>query len=213
MVVSFIVACEIGFWIVLGAGLAVRYLLGRRLLGAVLLAGVPLLDLVLLVAAYVDLRDGATAGAEHGLAAVYLGFSVVFGPSIVRWADERFAHRFTGGPPPRRPPESGRAYVRYEWVNFGKACLTWIITCGLLFAIIVVIDDHDRTRDLWPWIRSMTVMLSVWVIWPIVATLSSGDDDGKGEDDGKGDGEGGKGAAGDDDSVRKQAGTGPGGEA
>nr|BFE29966.1 hypothetical protein GCM10010200_022170 [Actinomadura rugatobispora] len=170
-------ASEIGFWIILGAGLAVRYLLGRRRLGAVLLAGVPLLDLVLLVASYLDLRDGATAGPEHGLAAVYIGFSVVFGPSVVRWADERFAHRFVGGPPPRRPPESGQALVRYEWRNFGKACLTWIVTCGLLLAIIVFVDDPDRTADLWPWIRSMTVMLSVWVIWPIVASLTTGGDE------------------------------------
>jgi hypothetical protein len=33
-------------------------------------------------------------------APAYLGFSVVFGPSVIRWADARFAHRFAGGPPP-----------------------------------------------------------------------------------------------------------------
>ena len=174
MIFGLIVACEIGFWIVLAAGLAARYLLGRRRLGAVLLAGVPLLDLVLLIASYFDLRAGATAGAQHGLAAVYIGFSVVFGPSIIRWADDRFAHRFAGGPPPRRPPKSGRAYMRYEWREFSKACLTWVISCGLLFAIIVFVDDPDRTGHLWAWIRSMSTMLAIWVIWPIVATFSSG---------------------------------------
>ncbi|GLZ09558.1 hypothetical protein Acsp03_70240 [Actinomadura sp. NBRC 104412] len=180
MIFAVIVACDIGFWVVLGAGLVARYLLGRRQLGAALLAGVPLIDLILLIASYLDLRAGATAGAEHGLAAVYIGFSVVFGPSTVRWADARFAHRWAGGPPPRRPPKTGKAAVRYEWRQFGKACLTWVITCGLLLAIIVAIDDPDRTGDLWPWIRSMTVMLSVWVIFPIWVTLSPDDDD---EDD------------------------------
>ncbi|WP_207933196.1 hypothetical protein [Actinomadura sp. GC306] len=179
MIFGLIVACEIAFWIVLAGGLAARYLLGRRRLGAVLLAGVPLIDLVLLVASAIDLRNGATAGWQHGLAAVYIGFSVVFGPSMVRWADARFAHRFAGGPPPPRPPKSGQAAVRYEWREFGKACITWVITCGLLFAVITAVDDPDRTGHLWGWIRSMTIMLGVWSIWPITATLWPGDDDGK----------------------------------
>lgn len=108
MILAVIAACEIGFWVVLLAGLATRYLLRRRRLGGVLLAAVPLVDLVLLGATVLDLRDGATAGFAHGLAAAYLGFSVVFGPSMVRVADERFAHRFAGGPPPGRPPRTGR---------------------------------------------------------------------------------------------------------
>ncbi|MFI0406052.1 hypothetical protein [Actinomadura sp. 3N508] len=177
MIIGFIVACEIGFWAVLGAGLAARYLLGRRRLGAVLLAGVPLLDLFLLVASYLDLRAGASAGAEHGLAAVYIGFSVVFGPGMVRWADARFAHRWAGGPPPPRKRPTGKAHVRYEWRQFGKACLTWLITCGLLLAIILSIDDSDRTKELWPWIRSMSTMLSVWIIWPIWAWFSPREDE------------------------------------
>ena len=62
MLIALIVACEIGFWVVLGAGLVTRYLLGRRQLGAVLLTLVPLIDLVLLVATVIDLSGGATAG-------------------------------------------------------------------------------------------------------------------------------------------------------
>ncbi len=87
MLIAIIVFCEIGFWVVLGAGLVARYLLGRRTLGAVLLAAVPLVDLVLLVATVVDLSNGATADFTHGLAAAYIGFSVAFGHSIIRWAD------------------------------------------------------------------------------------------------------------------------------
>ena len=59
MLIAIIVATEIGFWVVLGAGLAARYLLGRRRLGAVLLASVPLVDLVLLIATVLDLSGGA----------------------------------------------------------------------------------------------------------------------------------------------------------
>src|SRR5687767_3263233 len=100
MLLALIVACEISFWALIAAGLASRYLLGRRRLGAALLVCVPVVDLVLLVATVIDLAGGAVADFGHGLAAAYIGFSVAFGHSLIRWADERFAHRFAGGPPP-----------------------------------------------------------------------------------------------------------------
>lgn len=85
-------------------GLIARYPLRRPRLGAALLIAVPVVDLVLLAATMIDLRRGATATFAHGLAAAYLGFSVAFGHSMVRWADQRFAHRFAGGPPRAEPP-------------------------------------------------------------------------------------------------------------
>ncbi len=76
MIYAIIVACEVGFWLVLLAGLAARYGLRRPRLGGALLVYVPLVDLVLLVASVLDLRHGGQAGLAHGLAAVYVGVSV-----------------------------------------------------------------------------------------------------------------------------------------
>jgi hypothetical protein len=170
MLIGIIVACEIGFWVMLGAGLVARYLLGRRRLGAVLLALVPLIDLILLVATVIDLSRGATAGFTHGLAAAYLGFSVAFGPSMVRWTDQRFAHRFAGGPAPWRPPRGGRARARYEWREFGKAVVAWAVSCGLLLAAIAIVDDAERTEALLGWVARLTMVLGIWAIWPISHT-------------------------------------------
>ena len=110
MIAATIVACEILFWVLLLGGLTARYVARRRRLGAVLLAAAPLADVVLLAVTAVDLRAGSEADWTHGLAAVYLGFSVAFGPMWMRNADERFAARFGGiapaGPvrrPARRP--------------------------------------------------------------------------------------------------------------
>jgi len=80
--VAVIVAGEVGFWMLLGAGLVARYLLRRRTAGAVLLACTPLVDLVVLGATVLDLRGGGSASWSHGLAAAYLGVSVAFGPSM-----------------------------------------------------------------------------------------------------------------------------------
>jgi hypothetical protein len=171
MLIAVIVACEIAFWVVLAAGLVARYLLRRRRLGAALLAGVPLVDLVLLVATTIDLARGAHAEFAHGLAAAYLGFSVAFGPSMIRWADQRFAHRFAGGPPPVRPPRHGRARAAYEWREFGKAALAWAISCGLLGIMILAVGDPDRTEELTAWVGRLTMVLVIWAIWPVSTTL------------------------------------------
>jgi hypothetical protein len=171
MLLAIIVACEIGFWLVLGGGLVARYLLRRRVLSTVLLVAAPLVDLVLLVATVIDLSRGAPAEFAHGLAAAYIGFSVAFGHSMIRWADQRFAHRFAGGPPPSRPPRHGRVRTRYEWREFGKAALAWAISCGLLVAAIVIVGDAERTEGLQGWIARLTIVLAIWSLWPITHTI------------------------------------------
>ncbi|MEV0135358.1 hypothetical protein AB0H83_43770 [Dactylosporangium sp. NPDC050688] len=160
MVIGFIIGCEIAFWVVLAAGLLLRYPLRRPRAGAVVLAAVPVVDLVLLVACAVDLAGGATAGARHALAALYLGFSLAFGPSMVRWADVRFAHRFAGGPKPQKPADK-RAH---EWRLFRLAALAWAITCALLGAGIWWIGDPARTLALEAGAGQVTLVLVIWFI-------------------------------------------------
>jgi len=91
--VSLIVAGEVGFWVVLAAGLGLRYGLRLRRAGAALLVLLPVVDLVILAATVADLRGGAVADWTHGLAASYVGFSVAYGHYLVRWADGHAAHR------------------------------------------------------------------------------------------------------------------------
>lgn len=172
MILYIIIACEIGFWVFLGAGLVSRYLLDLRKLGAALLICVPLVDLILLAATAVDLQSGAEANFAHGLAAVYLGFTVVFGHGVIRWADARFAHRFAGGPPPEPKPKHGKEKVIHEWREFGKGFLTWAISCGLLAGAIVFVNDPASTEVFVAWIQRLTLVLGVWfVFWPLGYTV------------------------------------------
>jgi hypothetical protein len=163
MLVAAIAACEVGFWLVLAAGLGARYLLGRRRLGAVLLAAVPLVDLALLVFTTVDLRRGADPGTAHGLAAVYLGFSVAFGPSLVRWADVRVAHRWAGGPAPEPKPAGGSAArARAEWRDFGRAAAAAGLSSVLLLAAVALVGDRADTAPLLAWIGWLGMVLAIW---------------------------------------------------
>lgn len=156
-----IVACEIGFWVLLAAGLLARYVLRASGLSTVLLVGVPLADVVLLVVSVIDLRGGGEAGFEHGLAAVYLGVSVAFGHQMVGWADQRFAHRFAGGPPPVRPPRSGRAHaahLRGQWV---RHLLAYGIAVVVLGVFSLLVGDPHRTAALWSVLWPWTIVVVV----------------------------------------------------
>ncbi|MFV2120836.1 hypothetical protein ACE14D_21290, partial [Streptomyces sp. Act-28] len=112
MVITLIVVCEVGFWVLLAAGLAARYLLRMPRTGMALLLCEPLLEVVLLVATAVDLRGGAEPDWTHGLAALYIGYTVGHGHRTVKWLDGHAAHRFGGAPRPVGPPRHGTARSR-----------------------------------------------------------------------------------------------------
>ncbi len=143
-----------------------------------LLLCVPLLDVVLIVASLADVASGSPPGPVHGLAAVYLGFTVAFGHSMVRWADARFAHRFAGGPPPPPVPRHGPAKVRYEWRAWGQALFAWVLALGVLqvFATVAdtgVPDPLTWSADpMWSWAARTGVVVAVWFVgWPLWTTL------------------------------------------
>jgi hypothetical protein len=171
--VVLIVACEIGFWVLLGAGLLARYALRMRRLGAVLLFCTPVVDVVLLVATVFDLRAGGEAESVHGLAAIYLGVSVAFGHTMLRWADQRVAHRFAGGPPPVKPPRHGMAKVRHEWREWGKFAVAWAIACSVMLLLMFVVATPERTQALWGQMGSMTLVGVIWLLgWPVYHTVT-----------------------------------------
>jgi 2TM domain len=153
--IAAIIACEVGFWVLLLGGLAARYLLRAKRLSTALLISVPLVDVVLLAVSVLDLRRGGEASLAHGLAAVYIGVSLAFGHQMVRWADERFAHRFAGGPEPVRPPRAGRAHAARERQQWGRHLLAYVTAAVVLGLFTLLVGDVSKTASLWavmgPW--------------------------------------------------------------
>jgi hypothetical protein len=170
-----IVAGEIGFWVFIVAGLIARYPLKLRRTSVVLLAATPVVDVVVLVATMIDISRGAEASLIHGLAAVYLGFSVVFGPSMIRWADVRFAHRFAGGPAPVKRPKHGKEKERHEWREWGKCVLASAIASIVLLVLVFMIGGFDKAQPLLGWLPRLGAVTAVWfVVGPLWVLLSSG---------------------------------------
>ncbi|WP_232662842.1 hypothetical protein [Pseudonocardia sp. TRM90224] len=159
-----IIACEFGLWIMLAAGLAARYLLRLRRTSTVVLAGIPLLDVVLVIATVLDLHNGAEARAIHGLAAVYLGFSVAFGPTIVRWADKHFAYRFAGGPKPEKLPKRGPVRKAHLWREWNRVVTAATIASATLLGLIWFVADESQSGLLSWWIGRVWVVVGIWLV-------------------------------------------------
>ncbi|MGM7679686.1 hypothetical protein [Microbacterium sp. A94] len=170
-----ILACEIGFWVVLFGGLAARYLLRMKRLSTLLLLCVPLLDIALLSLIAWDLTvAGATADFAHGLGAVYLGFTVAFGHRVIHSVDVWFAHRFANGPAPTKLPARGRARVLHEWKDWGRMVLCAVIATVVLGGISWIVADPTRTAELTSWIWRVWLVTGVWFIgWPVWVSAAS----------------------------------------
>lgn len=169
-----IIACEIGFWVMLALGLSARYLFRMRRLSSVLLLCVPLLDLMLLsLIAWDLLANGAIAEFAHGLGAVYLGFTVAFGHQVIARVDVWFAHRFAGGPAPVKLPTAGVEYLRYEWAQWGRMLLCAVIASAVLGAIVLIVSDQARTAELTNWFGKVWLVTAIWLVgWPVWASVS-----------------------------------------
>lgn len=135
MLLAVIAGCEIGFWVLLAAGMVTRYLLRRPRLGLVLLAMVPLVDVVLLIASVIDIRTGGEPSFKHSLAAIFIGVSVGFGHQSLKWADGWAAYRFAGGPRPQKPKKGTREKARHERQGWYRHVLAYGVGVGVMIAL------------------------------------------------------------------------------
>ena len=160
MLLAVIAGCEIAFWVLLAAGMTVRYLLRWPRTGAVLLAAVPLVDVVLLGASVIDLQRGGEPSFKHSLAAIFLGVSVGFGHQTIRWADRWAAYLLSGAPRPVKPPKAGPERARRERQGWYRHLLAWAVGTGLM-GLGALLAGFDRS----------SALLAPAVPWTIVLVI------------------------------------------
>jgi hypothetical protein len=173
VIVALIIACEVGFWVLLALGLAVRYLLKRRRTSVVLLLCEPVLELVLFVVTAIDLKNGAEPSWEHGLAALYIGFTVAYGHYTIRWLDGHAAHRLGGAPKPAGPPRYGMPRARHEGRLWLRTLLAAAVACALLQGAVWYVGDSGDVSSLrafqWAALRAAGIhglVALAYLIWP-----------------------------------------------
>ncbi|MFP7495206.1 hypothetical protein SFC66_15620 [Terribacillus saccharophilus] len=164
-IIVLIILCEIGFWVFIAAGLVARYVFKLPRVGMVLLSATPLIDLLLLAATGFDLARGATATAAHAIAAIYIGVSLAYGKSMIRWADHRFAYYITKqGEKPKKL--YGKEYTLKQIKSWLQHLLAYIIGAGLLLFVTYWIGDAERTE-------ALTNVLRVWSIVLVIDFIIS----------------------------------------
>lgn len=169
MILAAIIACEIGFWLALVAGISLRYIFRKPRLGAALLIAAPVIDLALLALVTVDLLGGGTASWHHGLAALYIGISVAYGHRMIAWLDAKFATRFDGAPP--RVALTGWAYTVSCWKDVARTLLAAAIAAGILGGLVLVVAARDQTAELLGFFPILGVIVGIDLVWAVSYTL------------------------------------------
>ena len=170
---ALIVACEVGFWVVLLLALAVRYVFRKERLSRALLVCLPLIDLLLLVFTATDLNRGTTATFAHGLAAAYIGFTVAFGGVAIKWADAHVAHRFAAGPTPEKAPSRGWELVIYDLKLWGRCILACLVTVLLVEALVQFVGNPEATLSLLAWHKHAFGCVVLWFIFGPMWSLAT----------------------------------------
>ncbi|MDX2557096.1 hypothetical protein [Streptomyces stelliscabiei] len=173
MIVALIIACEVGFWVLLALALVVRYLLKRRRTSVVLLLCEPVLELVLFVVTAIDLKNGAEPSWEHGVAALYIGFTVGYGHYMISRLDAWAAHRLGGGPRPPAPPKYGLARARHEGKLWTRTVVSAAVALALLQLAVWYVGDDGNVDSLrsfqWVALRAAGIhglVALTYTIWP-----------------------------------------------
>ncbi|PLT31628.1 2TM domain-containing protein [Peribacillus deserti] len=166
-----IMACEVGFWVLVITGLISRYLFQKKQLGAFFLLCTPVIDLLLLAAVVIDLRNGSSATFFHGVAAYYIGMTIAFGKGMVDWADRQFAYRFSNGSTPAKRSVYGAEHARRERRGWLRHLFGWVIGNAILLAIILITGDASRTKELLYVMQLWAIILAVDFVWSFSYTL------------------------------------------
>ncbi|TDM07517.1 hypothetical protein [Macrococcus lamae] len=167
-----IIGAEIAFWLLVLGGLTARYIWKKPRLSLILFALVPVVDLILLASATIDMIGGATATFAHSLAAVYIAVSLVFGKRMIAGADAWYRKWIL--------KESGEKKKLYG-MEYSIASLkftlhhlaAYLIGTGLMWLVIWLVGNSDRTLimssyiKLWSVIMMIDIIITVtYFIWP-----------------------------------------------
>jgi hypothetical protein len=167
-----IVACEIGFWVFIIAGLVTRYVFNLKKAGLFILAMTPVIDLVLIMVTGIDIYHGATATIAHSIAPAYLALTIIFGKDMIKWADERFLYyvKRVGVKPKRK---IGMAYAKHSMKGTLKHIVAYIFGGAILLFMIFYIGDESKTEELWATLNfwGIVVLIDIFIsityfIWP-----------------------------------------------
>lgn len=178
IIITLIIAAEILFWVFIVLGLVTRYIFHKEKLSMSLLSCTILVDLFLIIATTFNLYQGGTAEIAHGIAAVYISISIVFGKDFITWADEKFKVLYLKQTPPQKI--YGNQYAKQYLKSFFKHIIAFLIAYGLIYLMQVVANNSSSLNNLMGVINIWKIVLIIdfiitisYFIWPKKAKLDT----------------------------------------
>lgn len=161
-----IIAAEVAFWLLIVAGLAVRYVgaggvvtTERRRRSRAILALIPALDVFLILAVAEDVYRGAEVGRAHLMAGIYLGVTMAFGDPMIAWADRKAAG--LAGAKASPAPASGLAK---ELRDFGRWLFAAAIAVGVTATIAATVATESQATALFGILPTLGVVTVIWLV-------------------------------------------------
>ncbi|MFC0547575.1 hypothetical protein [Kutzneria chonburiensis] len=169
MLLALVIGSEVGFAVLLLAGLAVRYLLKMPRTGAVLLALSPVGYVVVLITGAIDLARGGAGDIAHVLGAIIVGIVVVSGRHHMQAMDGWVRRKLAREPKPR---VSGWEHARDQRTGFYRRCGEWVVVIALLGGGYALTGfDAVRGEQLLGGMALWTVILGIDFLWSFSYTL------------------------------------------
>lgn len=169
MLLALVIGSEVGFFVLLLAGLAVRYLLKMPRTGAVLLALSPLGYLAVLVAGAIDLADGGSADYAHVFGAIIIGIVAVSGRHHLHAMDVWVRRKLAKEP---KPQLSDREFARKQRTDFYRRAVEWAVVVALLAGGYLLTGfDPVRGGELLSGAKFWTVVLVIDFFWSFSYTV------------------------------------------
>ena len=110
-------------------------------------------------------NNGGVAVFAHGLAAAYIGFTVAFGPMLIRWADQWFAYKFADGPSPSDEAAIGWDLVLEDLQLWLRCLAAVVIIYVLLLLMINFVGDSNKTEALQIWLKIPFFTVFFWFVF------------------------------------------------
>ena len=163
MLLTLVIGSEVGFFVLLLAGLVVRYLMKMPRTGAVLLALSPLGYVVVLIAGAIDLARGGAADIAHVFGAIVIGIVAVSGRHHLHAMDGWVRRKLAKEP---KPQLTGQEHARKQRTDFYRRTGEWAVVVALLAGGYALTGlDLTRGGQLLGGIGFWTVVLVVDFFW------------------------------------------------
>ncbi|HHD1096128.1 MULTISPECIES: hypothetical protein [Staphylococcus] len=158
---------EITFWFFLLISVILRYQLGFKKISISMLIMTVIINILQMIVIFVHLFYGAKPTFFHGLTAVFIGFSLIYGRRTIQWADKWAAYKWSAGSKPIKVDKS--ANISYQWNEFYRVCLC----VGLITTLILISFFFVPFEDAFWLIYWLVVNVSIIIFWLFFGPLKA----------------------------------------